>query len=69
MFKKKDKEITVRKFSLSEFEDLYKKIHEYLENGDGAYPINESIEIGIYSDGRINISADFKSYHSEDITV
>ena len=49
MFGKKDKPIAVRKFSLAEFENLYKKINEYLESGDDAYPVNESVEISIYS--------------------
>lgn len=69
MFGKKDKPIAVRKFSLAEFENLYKKIKEYLESGDDAYPVDESVEISIYSNNKITISADFKSYHIEDITL
>lgn len=59
----------IKELDFNDLERLNNAVHAFMGSGDDAHCDQDTIEINIYDNGKIEISAIFNHVHSEEITI
>lgn len=68
MSKKKDAKI-VKTLNVEDLNTILDKVHGFMQSGDDMYCDEDSVQINIYDNGRLEVSGSFNSQAREEIVI